>query len=46
MDRDALDSHIFGDYDMDDDECDECEGHESLSGKDMGTTVFCDGSCL
>lgn len=24
----------------------ECEGHESLRGADMGVTVFCDGSCV
>lgn len=23
----------------------ECEGHESLNGADMGRTTYCDGSC-
>lgn len=23
----------------------ECDGHESLTGRDMGESVFCDGSC-
>lgn len=24
----------------------ECEGHESLKGEDMGESVYCDGSCV
>lgn len=28
-----------------DDEDNECEGHESLDGAHMGETVYCDGSC-
>lgn len=31
-------------YGQDDDD-DECEGHESLNGADMGVTVYCDGNC-
>lgn len=27
------------------DDEDECEGHESLAGQHMGETVYCDGSC-
>ena len=29
-----------------DDDEDECEGHESLDGAHMGETVYCDGSCV
>lgn len=33
-------------YDSDQwDDDDECEGHESLNGADMGATVYCDGYC-
>lgn len=29
----------------DDDDDDECEGHEWLAGAHMGETVYCDGTC-
>lgn len=31
--------------DFDDDDDDQCEGHESLDGAHMGESVYCDGSC-
>lgn len=31
--------------DWNDDEDDQCEGHESLDGAHMGEAVYCDGSC-
>lgn len=33
----------FDDFDNDENEC---EGHESLNGGDMGVTRYCDGSCV
>ena len=31
--------------DEEEDELEECEGHESLRGDYMGKTFYCDGSC-
>jgi hypothetical protein len=41
--RDEFENNILP-Y-LDDEEEEECEGHESLHGEDMGATVYCDGSC-
>jgi hypothetical protein len=37
------DERDFDDFDNDENEC---EGHESLNGADMGVTRYCDGSCV
>lgn len=44
---DDQESLVFADESIDDwdDDEDECEGHESLNGADMGRTVYCDGTC-
>ena len=33
-------------FDVEDEDDNECEGHESLSGASMGASYFCDGSCI
>ena len=43
MDKNLTGQNALIDVEEDDD--DACEGHESLGGAHMGETVYCDGSC-